>query len=151
MIFKEGEFSRTAVISKEAYLRRVTVLGQYCYPERAEETLRLVFSCLKGVLPVETGRRILEFLPEPVRSIWDDTIPGKQLTDGDCVTLAKETGGYPYRAAAEKAFEVVFASIRELVDDVKVRGIMDLLPSPLEILFVRSKSCALDGSAEDFL
>ncbi len=141
----------TAMISKEAYLHRVTVLGQYCYPERAEETIRLVFSCVKCVLSGEAGRRILEFLPEPVRSVWDDTIPGRELTDGDCITLAKKMGGYPYRAAAEKAFEVVFASIRELMDDVKVSEMMDLLPSSLKILFVRSKSCALDGSAEDFL
>ncbi len=151
MIFEEGEFTQTAVISQEDYLRRVTVLGQYCYPERAEETIRLVFSCLKCVLPVEASRRILEVLPEPVRRIWDSTIPGRELTHGDCVTLAKEMGGYPYRAAAEKAFEVVFASIREIIDDVRIREIMDLLPSPLKALFVRSKSCALDGSAEDFL
>lgn len=129
----------------------MTVLGQYCYPERAEETIRLVFSCLKCVLPVEASRRILELLPEPVRSIWDSTTPERELADGDCITLAKELGGYPYRAAAEKAFEVVFASIRENMDDVMIGEIMDLLLSPLKILFVRSKSCALDGSAEDFL
>lgn len=129
----------------------MTVLGQYCYPERAEETIRLVSSCLKCVLPMEASRRILDLLPEPVRSIWESTTPGRELTNGDCVTLAKELGGYPYRAAAEKAFEVVFASIREIMDDVKIGEIMDLLPSPLKILVVRSKSCALDGSAEDFL
>ena len=151
MIFEEGGFTQTAVISKEEYLRRVTVLGQYCYPERAEENIRLVFSCLKCVLPVEASRRILEVLPEPVRSIWESTTLRREITHGDSVTLAKEMGGYPYRAAAEKAFEVVFASIREIIDDVKIREIMDLLPSPLKIPFVRSKSCALDGSAEDFL
>jgi len=86
-----------------------------------------------------------------VRSIWDSTTPERELADGDCITLAKELGGYPYRAAAEKAFEVVFASIRENMDDVMIGEIMDLLLSPLKILFVRSKSCALDGSAEDFL
>lgn len=137
--------------SKEAYLSRVTVLGQYCYPERAEETIRLVFSCVKRVLSVEAGGKIPEFLPEPVRSIWDDTIPGRELPDGDCVTLVKEMGGYPYRAAAEKAIEVVFASIRELIDEAKVSELMDLLPEPLKVLFVHSKSCALDGSAADFL
>lgn len=139
------------VISQEDYLRRVTVLGQYCYPERAEETIRLVFSCLKCVLPVEASRRILEVLPEPARSIWESTTLRREITHGDSVTLAKEMGGYPYRAAAEKAFEVVFASIREIIDDVKIGEIMDLLPSALKILVVRSKSCALDGSAEDFL
>ena len=139
------------MISKEAYLRRVTVLGQYCYPERAEETIRLVFSCVKCVLSVEAGRRILELLPEPVRSIWDSTIPKRELANGDCITLAKEMGGYPYRAAAEKAFEVVFASMREIMDDVKIGEMMDVLPSPLKMLVIRSKSCALDGSAEDFL
>lgn len=139
------------VISQEDYLRRVTVLGQYCYPERAEETIRLVFSCLKCVLPVEASRRILEVLPEPVRSIWESTTLRREITHGDSVTLAKEMGGYPYRAAAEKAFEVVFASIREIIDDVKIGEIMDLLPSARKILVVRSKSCALDGSAEDFL
>lgn len=132
-------------------MRRVTVLGQYCYPERAEETIRLVLSCLKSVLPAEAGRRITELLPEPVKSIWDDTISGGELTDGDCVALAKGIGGYPYRAAAEKAFEVVFASIREIIDEVKIGEMMALLPAPLQTLFVRSKSCALDGSAEDFL
>ena len=151
MIFEEGEFTQTAVISKEDYLRRVAVLGQYCYPERAEETIRLIFSCLKCVLPVEASRRILEVLPEPVRSIWESTTLRREITHGDSVTLAKEMGGYPYRAAAEKAFEVVFASIREIIDDVNIGEIMDLLPSPLKALFVRSKSCALDGSAEDFL
>jgi hypothetical protein len=100
---------------------------------------------------MEASRRILDLLPEPVRSIWESTTPGRELTRSDCVTLAKELGGYPYRAAAEKAFEVVFASIREIMDDVKIGEIMDLLPSPLKILVVRSKSCALDGSAEDFL
>ena len=139
------------MISKEAYLRRVTVLGQYCYPERAEETIRLVFSCLNCALPMEVGRRILDLLPEPVRSIWESTTPARELTSGDCVTLTKELGGYPYRAAAEKAFEVVFASIREIMDDVKIGELMDLLPSAMKILVVRSKSCALDGSAEDFL
>ena len=129
----------------------MTVLGQYCYPERAEETIRLVSSCLKCVLPLGASRRILDLLPEPVRSIWESTAPGRELTTGDCVTLAKELGGYPYRAAAEKAFEVVFASIREIMDDVKIGEIMDLLPSAMKILVVRSKSCALDGSAEDFL
>jgi hypothetical protein len=129
----------------------VTVLGQYCYPERAEETIRLVSSCLKSALPVEAGRRIHELLPDPVRSMWESATPGRELTNGDCVTLAKELGGYPYRAAAEKAFEVVFASIREITDDVTIGEIMDLLPPPLKIIVVRSKSCALDGSAEDFL
>ena len=129
----------------------MTVLGQYCYPERAEETILLVSLCLKCALPGEASRKILDLLPEPVRSIWESTTPGRELTNGDCVTLAKELGGYPYRAAAEKAFEVVFASIREIMDDVKIGELMDLLPPPLTILFVRSKSCALDGSAEDFL
>ena len=139
------------MVSKEAYLRRVTVLGQYCYPERAEETIRLVFSCLKCALPAEASWRILELLPEPAKGIWESTTPGRELTQGDCVALARELGGYPYRAAAEKAFEVIFASIREMMDEVKIGEIMDLLPSPLKMLVVRSKSCALDGSAEDFL
>lgn len=139
------------MISKEAYISRVAVLGQYCYDQRAEETLRQVFSCLKSALPAESGRKILELLPEPVRSIWDSVTPGKEIADGDCVDLLKELGGYSYRAAAEKAFEVVFASIREIVGDVQIGEIMELLPPPLETLFVRSKSCALDGSAADFL
>lgn len=140
-----------AAISKENFLRRVTVLGQYCYPERAEETIRLVSSCLKCTLPVESSRRILDLLPEPMRSIWQSSTPLREIIHGDCVALAKEVGGYPYRAATEKAFEVVFASIREIVDEARMREIMDLLPPPLKALFERSKSCALDGSAQDFL
>ena len=139
------------MISKEAYLRRVNVLGQYCYPERAEETIRLVCSCLKSALTAEAGRRILDLLPEPVRSIWESTVSATESSNVDCIALAKERGGYPYRAAAEKAFEVVFASIREMMDDAGIGEITDLLPPPLKMLVIRSTSCALDGSAEDFL
>lgn len=137
--------------AKEGYLQRVTVLGRYCYQERAEETLRIVLSCLKCALPVEADRKIFAVLPEPVSSMWESTTSAGPSPHDDCVAMAKELGGYPYRAAAEKAFEVIFASLREIMDEVKIGEMMEFLPSPLKILFVRSQSCALDRSAEDFL
>lgn len=140
------------MLTREEYVKRVTVLGHYCYPERAEETAHIVFSCLKKALSEESSQSILEFLPEPVNSLWKEaTLNGKAFDDADCITLAKEMGNYPYRAAAENAFEVIFASIREIIEDDKKINLMDLLPLPLRLIFERSKSCSLDGSAEDFL
>lgn len=140
------------MLSKEEYIKRVTVLGNYCYPDRAEETALIVFSCLKKNLSAEGNQRIQEFLPEPLNSLWKEArLDGKAFNDSDCISLAKEIGNYPYRSAAEKAFEVIFASIREIIEDDKKEKMMELLPLTLRIIFERSKSCALDGSAEEFL
>lgn len=139
------------MLSREDYIKRVTVLGQYCYPKRGEETALTVFSCLKKVLPDESVQDILELLPEPVKGLWEDSPSNGIFRNVDCITLAKELGNYPYRAAAEKAFEVVFASIREILDHDKKTNLINLLPLYLREIFECSKSCALDGSPEDFL
>lgn len=138
-------------LSRESYLTRVAVLGRYCYPERSEETALTVFSSLKCILPEGINQSIFELLPEPVKTLWKDAPVNGISSDADCITIAKERGNYPYRAAAEKAFEVVFASIREILDDDKKNRFISLLPLHLRETFERSKSCILDGSAEDFL
>jgi uncharacterized protein (DUF2267 family) len=128
-------------------------LGRYCFFERAEETAIIVFSCLKKVIPEKNIKHIFALLPEPVKSIWESAIfKGTVEKDmSDCITLAKEKGNYPYRAAAERAFEFIFASIREIVDDDKKRKIKELLPSSVQDIFERSRSCTFDSSAEEFL
>ncbi len=139
------------MLTREGYIKRIMVLGQYCSPQRGEETALLVFFCLKKVLSKESYQNIFELLPEPVKSFWENASLNGTSDDVDCITLAKRMGNYPYRAAAEKAFEVIFASIREIIDDDKKMKLMDFLPSPLKVIFERSKSCAFDGSAGDFL
>lgn len=139
------------LLSREGYITRVAVLGRYCYPERGKETALIVFSSLKCVLPVEIIYNIFELLPEPVKTLWKDAPINGISSNTDCITIAKEMGNYPYRAAAEKAFEVVFASIREILDNDKKNRFISLLPLYLKDYFERSKSCILDGSAEDFL
>ncbi|NOY65566.1 MAG: DUF2267 domain-containing protein [Nitrospirae bacterium] len=140
------------MISRKDYFDRVMVLGQYCYPERAEEAVLLVLSCLKHLLSEEAARGIKEMLPEPVRGLWEEAVFNNNYDEDevDCITLAKRLGNYPYRAAAERAFEVVFASIRELTDEQR-REAIKTLPLTVQPLFERAKSCAIDGSAEDFL
>ncbi|GAB4406671.1 MAG: hypothetical protein OHK0032_01740 [Thermodesulfovibrionales bacterium] len=127
------------------------VLGQYCSPQRGEDTALLVFSCLKRALSKESNQNIFELLQEPVKSLWENASLNGTSDDADCITLAKRMGNYPYRAAAEKAFEVIFASIREIMDDNANDKIISFLPPPLKVIFERSRSCALDGSAGDFL
>ncbi len=142
------------MMSRKDYFDRVMVLGQYCYPQRAEETVWLVLSCLKQMLSEEAVQGIKEMLPEPVRGLWDEAplLNNNYAEDEkDCITLAKRLGNYPYRAAAERAFEVVFASIRELTDERSREAIKGLLPLTVQPLFERARSCAIDGSAEDFL
>ena len=141
------------MMSRKDYFGRVMVLGQYCYPERAEETVSLVLSCLKQMLPQEAVQGIREMLPEPVRGLWEEAVFNNNYDEDekDCITLAKRLGNYPYRAAAERAFEVVFASIREITDEQRREAIKALLPQTVQPLFERAKSCAIDGSAEDFL
>lgn len=141
------------MLTREEYIKRVTILGRYCYPERGEETARIVFSCLKETLSGESLRAVSELLPGPVKGLWQEApFDGRASGNAeDCISLAKERGKYPYRAAAERAFEVIFASLGEsLGDDGKIR-MADALPPPLRVLFERSRSCALDGAAEDFL
>ncbi len=139
--------------SKEDYYKRVMILGQYCYPERAEETTSLVMASLKSVLPEGPVRDIRELLPEPLRGLWEDASLSGKVDEGetDCITLAKNLGNYPYRAAAERAFEVILASIREAVDDKSVEKIREMLPLSVRPIFEKAKSCAVDGSAGDFL
>lgn len=141
------------MVSREDYLQRVMILANYCYPERSEHTVRLVFSCIKSGLSEKDIREIRDLLPEPVNALWMESTLNEKFNDNfsDCITLAKERGHYPYRAAVERDFEVVMASIREMVDDDAERQIKELLPSPVQNIFEQSKSCALDGSAEDFL
>lgn len=128
------------------------ILGQYCYPERAEKTAMTVFSSLKNALSGEDARKFFDLLPEPVSGLWRNASPEGMGDDGpDCIASAQRAGDYPYRAAAERAFEAVFASIREIVDDERKKWIHNMLPPSVRPLFERSKACALDGSAEDFL
>lgn len=141
------------MLLRDAYFKRVMILGQYCYHDRAEDAVRLVFSCLKEEMPEDGVEEMLRLLPEPVRQIWDETDYNDISVEGitNCVAMAKERGGFPYRAAAERAFEVVFASIGEVVDAGKKKRILEILPVPVRVVFERSRSCILDGSAEDFL
>lgn len=139
------------MLTKERYIRRIMVLGQYCYPRRAEETALLVFSCLKKAISKKNHQEIFKLLPEPAKSFWENASFNGTSEDTDCIMMAKRIGNYPYRAAAEKAFEVIFASIREIMDDNANERIMGLLPPPLKVIFDRSRSCVLDGSAGDFL
>ena len=138
-------------MTNEDYIKRVTILGQYCYPERGEATVLIVFSCLKKTLAEESNLIVTDLLPEPVKSLWKGASINGRVNDKDCITLAIEIGNYPYRAAAERAFEIVFASIREIIDDKEKIKILELLPLYLKAIFERSRSCALDWSAEDFL
>lgn len=139
------------MLSKEDYLKRVTTLGCYCYHERAGETAAIVFASLKKTLSEEKMQDIIRLLPEPVKGLCMEADFKGPLNGTDCITIAKEMGDYPYRAAAEKAFEVIFASIREIIDDDKKIKISNLLPLPLRQIFEGSKSCVLDGSPGDFL
>lgn len=138
-------------MTKEEYINRVTVLGRYCYPRRGEEAALVVFSCLKRVLSEEDIQYMSGLLPCPVRRLWEEAEFAGGPGEEDCITLAMRLGNYPYRAAAEKAVEVIFASLREIVDAGGREKIKDLLPLSLQVVFERSRSCALDGSAEDFL
>ncbi len=139
------------MLSREEYIKRVTVLGQYLSPERGKATALLIFSCLKGTLSAEEAQSIYELLPEPVRYLWKEAPSNGRSGNTDCVALAKKVGNYPYRAAAERAFEVVFASIGEIIDDNTKDKLIGRLPSQLKVIFERSRTCALDGSVGDFL
>jgi len=139
------------MLSREEYIKRVTVLGQYLSPERGRATALLVFSCLKGALSAEDAQGIYELLPEPVRYLWKEAPSSGGSDNTDCITLAKKVGDYPYRAAAERAFEVIFASIGEIIDGDTKDRLIGRLPSQLKVIFERSRACVLDGSPGDFL
>lgn len=137
--------------SRQEYLRRIETLGQFCSAERAEETVRLVMACLKRGL-ADDSARFAELLSGPARQLWDEAAADGLDADGeDCISVAQKAGNYPYRAAAERAFEVIFASLREGADDEQKAEMAMLLPPLLVPVFEKSKSCALDGSAGDFL
>ncbi len=141
------------MISREDYFERVMVLGQYCYLERAKEVVYLVMSCLKEVIPEKAVQDLEKALPEPVRGLLKEALLNDNHGEDeiDCITLVKQRGNFPYRAAAERTFEVVFASIREITDEQSRERIKALLPPSVQTIFDRAKSCAIDGSAEDFL
>jgi uncharacterized protein (DUF2267 family) len=141
------------MISREDYFDRVMVLGQYCYRERAVEAVSLVMSCLKEVIPEKAVQDLEKVLPEPVRGLLKESLLNDNHAEDeiDCITLVKQRGNFPYRAAAERTFEVVFASIREITDEQNRERVKALLPPSVQTIFDRAKSCAIDGSAEDFL
>lgn len=113
--------------------------------------MRLVMACLKRGL-ADDSARFAELLSGPARQLWDEAAADGLDADGeDCISVAQKAGNYPYRAAAEKAFEVIFASLREGADDEQKAEMAMLLPPLLVPVFEKSKSCALDGSAGDFL
>ncbi|MGD2079589.1 MAG: hypothetical protein PVJ36_00475 [Nitrospirota bacterium] len=139
------------MMSRQEYLTRIETLGQFCDAARAEQTVRLVFACLKRALG-DGGARFGGLLSGPARELWDEAVGEGLGGDGeDCITVAQRAGNYPYRAAAEKAFEVIFASLREGADEEQQAEMASLLPQRLLPVFEKSKSCALDGSAGDFL
>lgn len=141
------------MVSREDYFKRVMVLAQHCYPEHTERVVHLVFSSIKQILSEEKINELQQLLPEAINDIWNEVAVSDIFDDriADCITLAKEKGNYPYRTAVEREFEVVFAALREVVDDDKRKKIKELLPPPAQSIFDRSASCALDGSAADFL
>ncbi len=137
--------------SRQEYLGRIETLGQFCSAARAEETVRLVLACLKRGLG-EDSARFAELLCAPARELWDEATDDGLDGDGeDCISVAQKAGNYPYRAAAERAFEVIFASLREGADEGQKAEMARLLPPRLVPVFEKSKGCALDGSAGDFL
>jgi uncharacterized protein (DUF2267 family) len=139
------------MMSRQEYLNRIETLGQFCSTVRAEETVRLVFACLKRILG-DDSNEFAELISGPAREFWDEvTEDGLNAEEEDCISVAQMAGNYPYRAAAEKAFEVIFASLREYSDEEQKAEMARLLPQSLLLLFEKSKSCALDGSAGDFL
>lgn len=139
------------MMSRQEYLRRIEILGQFCNTGRAEETVHVVLACLKRGLG-DNSKRFARLISGPAREFWDEATENDLNGEGeDCISIAQRAGNYPYRAAAEKAFEVIFASLRENSDEEQKAEMVKLLPPGLLHIFEKSKSCALDGSAGDFL
>lgn len=138
-------------LTLEDYLGRVAVLGRLAYSQRAREAAGVVFSCVKENLRDEDLSAVRTLLPEPVRELWDEAAQAASESRGDCIARVQEAGGYPYRAAAERAVEVIFASLREVLGEAEKKAFRDRLPGRLRELFDRASTCSLDGSAEDFL
>ncbi len=136
------------------YLKRVMVLGDYCYLESAKKTVLTVFGCIKVFLSERDIHRVNSILPEELQSLWQVSEIRREennTSSEDCIGLLQRAGNYPYRAAAEKAIKVVFASLKEVLTADGLKEFVSLIPSSLREIFNSSGVCVFDSSAEEFL
>ncbi|MEW6410009.1 MAG: DUF2267 domain-containing protein [Nitrospirota bacterium] len=139
------------MISRKEFLSRVMILGQYCYTERGEITVKTVFTALKSFLQKDESKRLEGLLPSPLRELWQES-PFVEVgydSNKDYIVLVSKIGNYPYKAAAERDVKIVFAGIREFMDESTINELISILPD--KEIFEKSKSCSLNGSAENFL
>jgi len=134
-------------------LKRVMVLGGFCYPEYAEQVVLKFFGCLKKTLPRSKKTKLYNLLPDVLKELWERAERDRRFTStsDDWIGAFQKAGEFPYRAAAERAIKVVFSSMKELMHAQQVKELIELMPTSLRELVKDSSACVYDSSAEEFL
>jgi len=138
--------------SREEFRERLAALADLVTPTRVERAIRESLRAVKG--GVEEGRRgdFAALLPSWLRDDWEElAIEKSPLGPLDLVEAMAASGGYPYRAAAERDLTAFLAALRESVAAEDAAAMRPLLPEAGREMFDHAASCAYDASVREFL